>query len=95
MLLLCRILLQHWGQLAWADPGPNCLQLADPEDACEPLSKPDTGSAYWIALIVRSEALQTNCSFDVKVWHCPGQDGSGCQQPVQNKQPKSRKPFLA
>ena len=43
------------------------LQLTDPEDACVPLTTPDTGGEDWIALVVRSEAQQTNCSFDIKV----------------------------
>lgn len=44
------------------------LVIADPEDACLPVSGPAIGpDQEWVALIVRSEAQQTNCSFDVKV----------------------------
>ena len=39
--------------------------MAEPEDACGPLAAPSV-QEDWIALIVRSEARQTNCSFDVK-----------------------------
>lgn len=42
-------------------------QVTYPEDACEPVERPDTRGRPWIGLVVRSERLRTNCSFDVKV----------------------------
>jgi hypothetical protein len=54
-----------------------CLpqQIADPEDACEPLKAPAVGHAPWIALIIRSQRVHTNCTFDYKV-HPP--DSRAC-----------------
>lgn len=43
------------------------LQVADPEDACQPFTYTDTEQT-WVALISRSQQLHpTNCTFDVKV----------------------------
>jgi len=42
-------------------------QVTDPDDACEPVERPYHDGRPWIGLIVRSERLRTNCSFDVKV----------------------------
>ncbi|KAK9810717.1 hypothetical protein WJX73_002159 [Symbiochloris irregularis] len=52
------------------------LLVAEPEDACTPLSPPSTQEP-WIALIVRSEARQTNCSFDVKVQNAENAGAEG------------------
>jgi hypothetical protein len=44
-----------------------CLQVADPEDACQPLAF-RYDDEPWVALISRSQHLHpTNCTFDVKV----------------------------
>ncbi|KAK9809940.1 hypothetical protein WJX72_002135 [[Myrmecia] bisecta] len=45
------------------------LVVADPEDACTKLEVPVTDSKPWIALIVRSQRVHTNCTFDFKVRH--------------------------
>lgn len=43
-------------------------QVADPEDACEPLRNRYDDDEPWVALISRSQHLHpTNCTFDVKV----------------------------
>lgn len=42
-------------------------QVADPEDACTRLKAPAVGRAPWIALIIRSQRVHTNCTFDFKV----------------------------
>lgn len=74
------------------------MQVANPEDACFPISVPEfvwlhdaspigvypggnpTGASTvpsnaraWVALIIRSQGQESNCTFDVKVWkpRCP------------------------
>ena len=46
--------------------GPTA-QVADPEDACQPIRPPPKAAEGFIALIQRSEELSADCSFDVKV----------------------------
>ena len=47
---------------------PPCVQIADPEDGCTAMRTPEgLQDRAWIPMIVRSERLHTNCTFDDKV----------------------------
>lgn len=56
-----------WSCTSSSPPHPLLLQLADPEDACQPLTN-RYDDEPWVALISRSQHVHpTNCTFDVKV----------------------------
>eukprot|EP00891_Asterochloris_glomerata_P002536 jgi/Astpho2/2536/Aster-x0539 len=47
-----------------------CAKIADPEDGCTAMRTPEgLQDCAWIPMIVRSERLHTNCTFDDKVRH--------------------------